>query len=85
MRHKKNFRKKKKYPKEELPGLQVKVYNNNVDGALKVFKKMVKESGLMLDLKKKAYYEKPSKKRREKKNLQKLRYKYKQEKNNNSY
>ena len=85
MRHKKNFRKKKRYPKEELPGLQVKVYNNNVDGALKVFKKMVKESGLMLDLKKKAYYEKPSKKRREKKNLQKLRYKYKQEKNNNSY
>ena len=85
MRHKKNFRKKKRYPKEELPGLQVKVYNNNVDVALKVFKKMVKESGLMLDLKKKAYYEKPSKKRREKKNLQKLRYKYKQEKNNNSY
>ena len=85
MRKRKNFRKKKKYPKEELPGLQVKVYNNNVDGALKVFKKMVKESGLMLDLKKKAYYEKPSKKRREKKNLQKLRYKYKQEKNNNSY
>ena len=85
MRHKKNFRKKKRYPKEELPGLQVKVYNNNVEGALKVFKKMVKESGLMLDLKKKAFYEKPSKKRREKKNLQKLRYKYKQEKNNNSY
>ena len=85
MRKRRNFRKKKKYPKEELPGLQVKVYNNNVDGALKVFKKMVKESGLMLDLKKKAYYEKPSKKRREKKNLQKLRYKYKQEKNNNSY
>ena len=68
-----------------MNGLRVDVYNNNVDGALKVFKKMVKESGLMLDLKKKAYYEKPSKKRREKKNLQKLRYKYKQEKNNNSY
>ena len=41
---------------------------------------MVKDSGMMLELKKKSYYEKPSKKRREKKNLQKLRYKYQQEK-----
>ena len=83
MRKKRNF--KKKYPKEKMNGLKVKVYNNNVDGALKIFKRMVKDSGMMLELKKKSYYEKPSKKRREKKNLQKLRYKYKQEKNNNSY
>ena len=34
-----------------IPGLQVKVYNNNVEGALKVFKKKVKDSGLMMDLK----------------------------------
>jgi|TARA_Y100000593_G_C4102892_1_gene234132 small subunit ribosomal protein S21 len=65
-------------------GLRVEVRNNNVDIALKKFKKMVKNSGMMLELKNKAYYEKPSKKRREKKNLQKLRYKYKNLKENNN-
>ena len=64
MKKRKNFRKR---PKDDSMGLQVKVYNNNVEGALKVFKRKVKDSNLMLDLKKKAYYEKPSKKRREKK------------------
>ncbi len=64
-------------------GLRVEVKNNNVEFALKKFKKMVKNSDLMLDLKNKSYYEKPSKKRREKKNLQKLRYKYKNLKENN--
>ena len=63
-------------------GLRVEVKNNNVDFALRKFKRMVKDSGMMLELKKKSYYEKPSKKRREKKNLQKLRYKYKNQKNN---
>ena len=75
MRKRRNFRKR---PKDDSIGLSVKVWNNNLEGALKAFKKKVKDSNLMLDLKKKAYYEKPSKKRREKKNLQKLRYKYKQ-------
>ena len=70
----------KKRPKEELNGLQVKVWNNNVDGALRIFKRKVKDSGLMLDLKKNEYYEKPSKKRREKKNMAILRNKYKVEK-----
>ena len=64
-------------------GLRVEVKNNNVDMALRKFKKMVKESGMMLELKKKSYYEKPSRKRREKKNLQKLRYKYKNQKEQN--
>ena len=63
-------------------GLRVEVKNNNVDFALRKFKKMVKNSGMMLELKKKSYYEKPSKKRREKKNLQKLRSKYNQMKDN---
>tara|TARA_Y100000004_G_scaffold195627_1_gene263162 strand:+ start:766 stop:1017 length:252 start_codon:yes stop_codon:yes gene_type:complete len=83
MRKRKNFRKK---PKEKkMNGLQVDVYNNNVDKALRIFKKKVKESGLMLDLKKKSYYEKPSKKRREKRNLAKLRNKYQQEKVEKNY
>ena len=64
-------------------GLRIDVKNNNVDFALRKFKRMVKESGMMLELKKKSYYEKPSKKRIEKKNLQKLRYKYKNQKEQN--
>ena len=84
MKNRKNFRKK---PKEKVGGLQVKVYNNNIEGALKKFKKKVKNSGLMLELRKHEYYEKPSKKRREKKNLAKLRNKYAmmKEKENNSH
>ena len=77
MKKRKNFRKR---PKDDRKGLSVTVYNNNVEGALKVFKRKVKDSNLMLDLRKKAYYEKPSKKRREKINLAKLRNKYKVEK-----
>ena len=73
MRKRKNFRKR---PKDDSIGLSVKVWNNNVEGALKIFKRKVKDSNLMLDLKKKAYYEKPSEIKRHKKNLAKLRTKY---------
>ena len=82
MRKRKNFR--KKYPKERLEGLPVKVYNNNVDGALRILKKKVKNSNLMLDLKKKTYYEKPSTLKRQKKNLAILRNKYAVEKEKNN-
>jgi small subunit ribosomal protein S21 len=74
MKKRKNFRKKR--PKDDSVGLSVKVWNNNVEGALKIFKRKVKDSNLMLDLKKKAYYEKPSEIKRHKKNLAKLRTKY---------
>ena len=73
---------KHRKPREKR-GLRIEVKHNNVEFALKKFKRMVKDSGMMLELKKKSYYEKPSKKRREKKNLQKLRYKYKNEKEQN--
>ena len=83
MKRRKNFRRK---PKEKkMNGLQVEVYNNNVEKALRIFKKKVKESNLMLELKKKEYYEKPSRKRREKKNLAKLRNKYKLQKTEKNY
>ena len=82
MGYKKNFRKKPKG--NRLEGLQVDVYNNNVDQALRILKKKVKESNLFLDLKKKQYYEKPSKKRREKINMAKLRNKYAIEKEKNN-
>ena len=79
MRKKKNFRRR---PKKELQGLQVDVYDGNVEFAIRKLKKMVKESNLMLDLRKKSYYEKPSKLRREKRNMAKLRNKYQEIKKN---
>ena len=82
MKKRKNFRKK---PKDTAQGLSVTVFNNNVDGALKVLKRKVKESNLFIDLRKKEYYEKPSKVRRHKKNLAKLRSQYKTEKVEKKY
>ena len=40
MRKRRNFRKK---PKDTAQGLSVTVFNNNVDGALRILKKKVKE------------------------------------------
>ena len=83
MGYKKDFRKKPKG--NRLEGLQVDVYNNNVDKALRILKKKVKDANLFFDLRKNEYYTKPSKKRREKINMAKLRNKYavEKEKNNN--
>ena len=82
MRKRRNFRKK---PKDNAVGLSVTVFNNNVEGALKVLKRKVKDSNLFLDLRKKQHYEKPSNIKREKRNLAKLRNKYQQEKTKKSY
>ena len=79
MKKRKNFRKKR--PKEKLLGLQVRVYDNNVELALKKLKRKIKNANLMMDLKKKSYYRKPSEVKREKKNLAVLRSKYQQAKN----
>jgi len=73
MRKKRNFRKK---PKDNAQGLSVTVFNNNVDGALRILKKKVKESNLFLDLRKNEYYTKPSETKRHKRNLAKLRNHY---------
>ena len=66
--------------KREQKGLRVDVKHNNVEWALKKLKRMVKDSGQILELKKRSYYKKPSAERREKKNLQALRHRYNQEK-----
>ena len=63
-------------------GLSVPVYHGNLELALKKLKRKVKNSGLMLELKKRSYYEKPSKIKREKKNLAKLRQRYQSIKEN---
>ena len=67
----------RKRRKEKSRGLYVDVRNNNIEGALKKFKRKVKESGLMVELRDRQYYEKPSEKRRREKNLSKSRQKYK--------
>ena len=66
-----------------MQGLRIDVYNNNVEGALKKFKRKVKDSEMMLELKKRSFYKKPSEIKREKRNLAKLRQKYKTIKENN--
>ena len=82
MKKRKNFRRK---PKKQLQGLQVEVYDGQVEKAIRIFKKKVKESNIMLDLRKKSYYEKPSKLRRERKNLARLRNQYQVEKDKKNY
>ena len=71
--------------KKEQKGIRVDVRNNNVEWALKKMKRMVKESGMMLELKRRTYYKKPSEEKREKKNMAKLRNKYNNQKEKNSY
>ena len=71
--------------KREQKGLRVDVRNNNVEWALKKLKRMVKDSGMILELKKKSFYKKKSAERREKKNMQALRYRYQDKKEKNSY
>ena len=85
MRYKKKFQKKRKPRERQMMGLSVPVYNNNVDIALRKLKKKIKDSNLFLELKRKAYFEKPSKVKREKKNLAMARARYQsmKEKENN--
>jgi small subunit ribosomal protein S21 len=68
-----------------MNGLKVEVYNNNIDMALRKLKKKIKDSDLFLKLKEKSYFEKPSKVRREKRNLaiSRQRYQTLKEKENN--
>ena len=66
-----------------MNGLRVDVKNNNIEFALKKFKRMVKDSELMLELRERTFYQKPSMVKREKKNLQRSRHKYNQRKENN--
>ena len=81
MAYKKNFRKKR--PKDTAIGLAVTVYNNNVEGALKVLKRKVKDSNLFIELRERQHYMKKSDKKREKRNLAVLRHRYRQEKEEN--
>ena len=70
----------KKFQQEQPFGLQVAVFDGNVEQALRKLKKKVANSGLLLEVKKREAYEKPTQKRkvqkamavkREKKRLEK--------------
>ena len=76
---------KKRKRREDPSGLAVTVYNNNVEGALKILKRKIKNSNLMVELRKRTYYEKPSKLKREQKNLAILRQRYKDQKEKESF
>ena len=65
-----------------MMGLSVPVYNNNIELALRKLKKKIKNSNLFLELKKNSFFEKPSKIKREKRNLAKLRQRYQSIKDN---
>ena len=53
--------------------LQVKVKKNNVEFALRLLKRKIKDSGLTVELRERQYYKKPSAKRSEERKLGKVR------------
>ena len=65
--------------------IEVIVKNNNIDKALRILKRKIKEDRLFVTLREREHYRKPSDIKREKKAKARLRNKYKVEKENNSY
>ena len=55
--------------------IEVKVKHNNIEKALSIFKRKVKDSKMLLELQQREYYEKPSAKRRKARLKAKLRQK----------
>ena len=68
-------RRKKKKNKSQKCLLHVEVKNNHYEKAISEFKKRVKNSGLLLELRNREFYEKPSAEKRRKKKLAILRNK----------
>lgn len=66
-KHKRNFNDRKKPFVQQPRGNKVIVIDGNVDQALRKFKKKVSNSGLIDDIKKNEFYEKPTNKRKVKK------------------
>ena len=59
--------------------------NESIERAISRFKKKVKESGFLFELKERQYYTKPSEERREKKNRAKRRNFYQRLRDEKSY
>jgi len=62
---------------EKLRGRSVLVQDNNVDRALRKFKKKIQASGVLDDLRAKEFYEKPTTERKRKKSAAKNRWRKK--------
>ena len=60
---------------DDSKGLQVDVYNNDINKALRKFKKKIAEDGILQDLRKREYYESKGTKRRKDKEAAIRRYK----------
>ena len=65
--------------------IEVIVKNKNIDKALRILKRKIKEDRLFVILKEREHYRKPSDIKREKKAKARLRNKYKIEKEKNPY
>jgi len=57
-----------------LNGLRVEVVNDQVEKALRKFKKKVQESGLLQELREREFYEKPTTARKKAKNAARRRW-----------
>lgn len=64
-----------KYDKNLAPGARVTVVNDQVEKALRKFKKKVAESGLLQNLREREHYVKPTTKRKQAKSAAKRRWK----------
>ena len=76
---------KKVYKKSKFTGTYIEVKKNNIEFAIKKFKNKVKDANIMLELRERQYFKKKSDKKREKRNLTKLRHKYRQQKEKRLY
>jgi small subunit ribosomal protein S21 len=65
--------------RKQFNGSMVEVRNDNLEKALRTFKKKIMESGKLMDLKEKEFFEKPTTKRRRIKNQQVRRAQKKRE------
>ena len=54
---------------------KVTVKNNKIEHALRILKKKVKDSGLMIELREREFYTKPSVKKREQRKRARINYK----------
>jgi len=71
----------KKNP-SEIQGLAVEVRNNDINYALRKFKKKVQEAGILQEVREREYFEKPSEKRKKAKAAGRARWLKKQSKEN---
>jgi small subunit ribosomal protein S21 len=65
--------------RKQFNGSMVEVRNDNLEKALRTFKKKIIESGKLIELKEKEFFEKPTTKRRRVKNQQVRRAQKKRE------